>query len=109
LANKLAQAVYGPNTEAVAVSNALDRHQRFGISYVEPKGVDGSPPVLTVLGHGDSYEAAFKMAEGNPWATTVKGRWEDTQEEYEEFKKDPKAYAENQANKLKELEEKKNG
>jgi len=81
MAEKKARETYGPTATAVQVSSK-DRNQRFGVSMVEPGGLDRAP-ILVVLGFGDSYEAAFKMAETNPAATMAENRMKTIKEVYE--------------------------
>jgi hypothetical protein len=85
MAMNLAKETYGPTATAVGVSNVAARGERFCVSMTEPGGVDRAP-MLVVLGYGDSYESAFKMAETNPNAIMAKTRIENIRKDYESGK-----------------------
>lgn len=85
MAEKKAKELYGPTATAVAVSNIMNRNERFAVSMTEPGGVDRQP-LLVVLGYGDSFESAFKMAESNPNAIMAKTRIENIRKDYESGK-----------------------
>lgn len=100
-ANKKAKELYGPQSNAVAVSNVKDRHQRFGIAYLDAKGMTDSR-TLYVLGYGDSYESAFDMASKNPVAEQAAKLWSELKEDFKKFGNDPWKYIEEEKKKLQE-------
>ena len=91
-ADKKAKADYGPTAGAVRSSN-IDRNQRFGIAFYEPPGAF-EKPVVMVLGYGDSFDAAFKMAETNEAAKAVAMRWAKIQEDWKSFGENPAGFFE---------------
>lgn len=104
-ARKLVREKYGPSADVVAVSSVKNRHERFGVVFTEPAGKD-SAPVLLVLGHGDSFQAAIDHADKNEASKLIAKRWEDLKLEFKEFGENPQAYIKKMNQKAEELKNK---
>ena len=104
-ARKLVKEKYGPSADVVAVSNVKNRHERFGVVFTEPGGKD-SAPVLMVLGHGDSFQAALDHADQNEASKLIAKRWEDLKLEFKEFGENPQEYIKKMNQKAEELKNK---
>lgn len=89
-AKQLVQEKYGPTASVVHVSSK-NRHERFGVMFVEVGGLDSAK--LACFGYGDSYEAAIKMAQENELAKKYAQEWLNTKKDFDaSFKNDPSAY-----------------
>lgn len=101
-AKKLVQQKYGPTASVVNVSSK-NRHERFGVMFVEVGGLDSAK--LACFGHGDSYEAAIKMAEENELAKKYEQEWSNTKKDFETFKNDPQAYLQSKKAQIEQAEQ----
>lgn len=103
----MVQEKYGPTASVVNVSSK-NRHERFGVMFVEVSGLDKSQK-LACFGHGDSYEAAIKMADSNELAQKYAKEWEQTKKDFETFRNDPHGYLEAKKAEMQKIGETNNG
>lgn len=89
-ARQIAKEKYGPGANVVNVCS-VNRHERFGIVIYSPGGTSGQP-VLGCLGHGDSYQTAWKHAEESSVAQAMATEWLKTKADFQMFKNNPVGY-----------------
>lgn len=101
-ANRKAKELWGLSASAIPNSDPADRHNRFGVGFIEAGGAF-SDRRLVVAGYGDSWEAAFELATKNPLATKQQQEYATAMAEFKEFGANPEAYLEKQKLKVEEL------